>query len=77
MWPLNPLLFPLRPTEELTRMYASVLESPYLKHYNWMVGSSSKVADMVRSGDWLLPPTLATVPQPRPVTLLGQPTAGR
>lgn len=73
MWPLNPLLFPLRPTEDLTRMYSSMLESPYLKHYNWMIGSGSKVADMVKSGDWLLPPSLATVPQPRPTALLGQP----
>lgn len=62
MWHLNPLLFPLRPIEETTRLYALTLEPPYLKHYNWMVGSAEKAREMHYAGDWLLPPTVATVP---------------
>jgi hypothetical protein len=55
MWLLTPLLFPLRPAEASTRMYEALLEPPYLKHYNWLVGSAAKMAEMRSAGDWLLP----------------------
>ncbi len=77
LWPLNPLLFPLRLMEELTRMYSVMLESPYLKHYNWMVGSRGKVREMVRSGDWLLPPTLVALPPAPPPTMVASPPRGK
>ncbi len=76
LWLLNPLLFPLRPAEELTRLYSLALEGPYLKHYNWIVGSSGKVQEMAAAGDWLVPPELVVVPPGRRRTFAGQlPTA--
>lgn len=71
-WLLHPLLFPLRPSEELTHAYSHLLlESPYLKHYNWLVGATGKVQEMLASGDWLVPSHIAEVPQRAQLTFAG------
>jgi hypothetical protein len=85
MWLLNPLLFPLRPAEASTRVYEALLEPPYLKHYNWLVGSAAKVAEMRSAGDWLLPESVgdalaitgdARAPRPVQGLQLGAPANG-
>lgn len=52
MWLLNPILFPLRPTYELSQLHKAIAEPPYLVHYNWLLGRGSKEHCIKQNCQW-------------------------
>lgn len=54
MTPLNPYLFPNYPQLAVNKLPESIVERPYMVHYNWLTGIPAKMEKMKEQGHWFV-----------------------
>ena len=55
VFPLNLALFPTHPVHVNQRAHETVVERPFIVHYNWLETSRAKQQAMLAGGHWFLP----------------------